>query len=68
MTAPKRSEQQVDPYLRTVDRYRKRNWDLKCDCPCHWYRNVCEAVRCCEMQNMRYVAAENAYIPWPENQ
>ncbi len=66
MTPPKRSEQQVDPYLRTVGRYRKRNWDLKCDCPCHFYPGIREAVACCQMRGMKFIASENAYIPWPD--
>jgi hypothetical protein len=67
MTAPRpKPQQHVDPYLRAVDKYRKRGWTLACDCPCHWFRGVREAVRCCDMQGMRYVAAENAYVPWTE--
>jgi hypothetical protein len=68
MTAPRRKPpQQTDPYLKAVDRHRKRGWTLACDCPCHWYRNVREAVRCCDSQGMRYVQSENAYVPWTED-
>jgi hypothetical protein len=65
MTAPKRRrERQPDPYLRAVDRYDKRGWTLPCDCCCHWWPDVDEAVPCCPNRGMRYIAAENAYVPW----
>jgi hypothetical protein len=63
MTAPKRREREPDPYLRTIDRYTKRGWTLPCDCPCHWWPHV-EHSPCCDSTGMRYIPAENAYVPW----
>ena len=68
MTAPKRREEHAsDPWLRTVDKFRNRGWDL-CDCPCHGHRGIREAVPCCRMAGLRYIARENAYIPWNNGQ
>jgi hypothetical protein len=66
MTAPKRREHQPDPFVRAVDRYRARGWNLPCDCPCHWWRGVTEAIACCQMQGMAYIASEGTYMPWPD--
>ena len=67
MTAQDRpGYKQPDPYLRAVDRYRKRGWMLACDCPCHWYPGIREAGPCCQMRGMRYIPAENAYLPWEQ--
>jgi len=35
-------------------------------CPCHWWPDVREAARCCQMAGMCDVAGEKAYIPWPD--
>ena len=66
MTAAKRREHHPDPYVRAVDRYAKRGWELPCDCPCHWWRRAGEAVACCPMRGMRFVASEGTYMPWPD--
>ncbi len=68
MTEPKRRrETQPDPWLRTVDRYRKRGWSLPCDCPCHGWPGIREAVPCCGNRGLRYIPAEDCYLPWPED-
>ena len=66
MTAPKRREHRPDPFVRAVDRYVKRGWNLPCDCPCHWWRGITEAIACCQMQGMAYIASEGTYMPWPD--
>ncbi len=66
MTAPGRRERQPDPYLRAVDRYAKRGWALPCDCPCHWWPGIREGGDCCPSRGMRYIPAENAYVPWAD--
>jgi hypothetical protein len=68
MSKPKPHERQPDPYLRIVDRYAKRGWTLPCDCPCHWWPDVREGAPCCERRGMRYIPAENAYVPWDGGQ
>jgi hypothetical protein len=64
MTAPKRRERQLDPFVRETTRLRARGRDT-CDCPCHWWPDV-EHSPCCAMAGMRYIAGEDAYVPWPE--
>jgi hypothetical protein len=64
MTRPKR-EHQPDRFVRETTRLHARARDA-CDCPCHWWPDVREAARCCGSAGMRYIATENAYIPWPD--
>jgi hypothetical protein len=64
VTAPKR-QHQPDPFIRAVDRYAKRGWDLPCDCPCHWWPDV-DHSPCCPSSGMRYIASEGTYLPWAD--
>jgi hypothetical protein len=67
MTTPRRREPPVDPYLHIIDKYRKRGWTLPCDCCCHFWPAIREAVPCCRSRGMRYIPSENCYTPWPED-
>lgn len=63
MTAPKRRERNPDRFVRETTRLRARGRDT-CDCPCHWWPDIRETIRCCPMAGMRYIAAEDLYIQW----
>lgn len=60
-----RRPEPTDPYLRAVRKLHASHRD-RCDCPCHWYRNVREAKPCCQLAGLRYVASQDSYVPFPD--
>jgi hypothetical protein len=54
-----------DPYVRATNRYAERGLDV-CDCPCHWWPAVREAVACCPNRGLRW--AGDGFVPWSDNE
>jgi hypothetical protein len=49
------------PYVRATSRFAERGLDV-CDCPCHWWPDAREAVRCCPNRGLRW--AGDGFVPW----
>ena len=57
----RRAERSPDKFFRAVSRYAERGLDI-CDCPCHWWPGIHEAISCCQNRGMRW--AGDGYVPW----
>ena len=60
----RRLDRHPDPYVRAVARLAERGLDI-CDCPCHWHRDVREAVPCCPNRGLRW--AGDGFVPWADD-
>jgi hypothetical protein len=55
----------LDRYVRATSRFAQRGLDV-CDCPCHWWPAVKEAVPCCPNTGLRW--AGDGFVPWSNDQ
>jgi hypothetical protein len=53
-----------DRYVWATSRYAERGLDA-CDCPCHWWPGVREAVLCC--QNVGLAWRGDGFTSWPDS-
>jgi hypothetical protein len=54
-----------DRYVRATARLADRGQDT-CDCPCHWWPQVSEAVPCCPSRGLRW--AGEGFVPFSDDQ
>jgi hypothetical protein len=54
-----------DRYVRATSRFAERGLAV-CDCPCHWWPNVKEAVACCPNRGLRW--AGDGFVPFSDNE
>jgi hypothetical protein len=60
----RRLDRHPDRYVRATTRFAERGLDV-CDCPCHWWPDVKEAVPCCPNRGMRW--AGDGFVPWSDS-
>ena len=60
----RRLDRHPDRYVRATGRFAQRGLDV-CDCPCHWWPAVKEAVPCCPNRGLRW--AGDGFVPWPDD-
>jgi hypothetical protein len=61
----RRLDRHPDPYVRVTSRFAERGLDA-CDCPCHWWPGVKEAVACCPNRSLRW--AGDGFVPWNDDE